>query len=81
MGQLDLVKPYLAEHGELFFGRVNTKPGKPVTFGLLQGKPFFAMPGNPVSALVSFEVFVRPALRQMAGHSDVHRPRRSVSLS
>ena len=81
MGQLDLVKPYLAENGRLFFGRVNTKPGKPVTFGLLEGKPFFAMPGFPVSALVSFEVFVRPALLKMAGHANVHRPRRQVTLA
>ena len=81
MGQLDLVKPYLAERGELFFGRVNTKPGKPVTFGLLEGKPFFAMPGFPVSALVSFEVFVRPALLKMAGHTDLQRPRRMVTLA
>ena len=81
MGQLDLVKPYLAEHGHLFFGRVNTKPGKPVTFGMLASKPFFAMPGNPVSALVSFEIFVRPALLKMAGRSDLHRPRRQVVLA
>lgn len=81
MGQLDLVKPYLAEHGELFFGRVNTKPGKPVTFAVLAGKPFFALPGNPVSALVSFEVFVRPALLKMAGRTDIHRPRRQVVLA
>ncbi|MEM7031630.1 MAG: gephyrin-like molybdotransferase Glp [Chloroflexota bacterium] len=81
MGQLDLVKPYLAEHGTLHFGRVNTKPGKPVTFGLLGGKPFFAMPGFPVSALVSFEVFVRSALLRMAGHTQIHRPRRQVVLA
>ncbi len=80
MGQLDLVKPYLAEHGALLFGRVRAKPGKPVTFGLLQGKPFFALPGNPVSALVSFENFVRPALRKMAGQTQLFRPRRSVIL-
>ncbi len=81
MGQLDLVKPWLAEHGTLFFGRVNTKPGKPTTFGVLKGKPFFAMPGNPVSALVSFEIFVRPALLKMAGHSQLHRPRQQVTLN
>ena len=81
MGQLDLVKPYLAEHGTLHFGRVNTKPGKPVTFGTLAGKPFFAMPGFPVSALVSFEVFVRPALKKMGGHSQLYRPRRNVTLA
>ncbi len=81
MGQLDLVKPYLAKHGTLFFGRVNTKPGKPTTFGILKGNPFFAMPGNPVSALVSFEIFVRPALLKMAGHSNLSRPRQQVILS
>lgn len=81
MGQLDLVKPYLAEHGTLHFGRVNTKPGKPVTFGVLKEKPFFAMPGYPVSALVSFEVFVRPALLKMAGHNHTQRPRRQVRLN
>lgn len=81
MGDLDLVKPYLAQHGTLHFGRVNTKPGKPVTFGILQGKPFFAMPGFPVSALVSFEIFVRPALLKMAGHTLLQRPRRQVTLA
>jgi molybdenum cofactor synthesis domain-containing protein len=81
MGQLDLVKPYLAEHGALFFGRVKTKPGKPVTFGVLKEKPFFALPGFPVSALVSFENFVRPALLKMAGHTNLERPRRQVILA
>ncbi len=77
MGELDLVKPLLEELGPVHFGRVNTKPGKPVTFATIDGKPFFAMPGNPVSSLVSFEVFVRPALRKMSGYpkSAWHRPR------
>lgn len=77
MGELDLVKPLLEQRGTVHFGRVNTKPGKPVTFGTLDGKPFFAMPGNPVSSLVSFEVFVRPALRKMAGlpENQWQRPR------
>lgn len=81
MGQLDLVKPYLAEHGTLHFGRVKIKPGKPITFATLADKPFFAMPGNPVSALVCFELFVRPALLKMAGHRHWQRPRHSVILS
>ncbi len=80
MGQRDLVKPYLAEHGKLLVGRVNSRPGKPVTFGLLDGKLFFAMPGNPVSALVGFENFVRPALLKMMGHTRLDRPRRKVIL-
>jgi molybdenum cofactor synthesis domain-containing protein len=81
MGQLDLVKPYLAEHGKIHFGRVRAKPGKPVTFATLEGVPVFAMPGFPVSALVSFEIYVWPALLKMAGRTHVHRPRRRVTLT
>lgn len=81
MGQLDLVKPYLAERGKIHFGRVRAKPGKPVTFATLDGVPVFAMPGFPVSALVSFEIYVRPALLKMAGHTHLHRPRRRVALA
>lgn len=81
MGQLDLVKPYLASRGTVHFGRVNTKPGKPVTFAVVDGKPCFAMPGFPVSALVSFEVFVRPALLKMAGHRHIYRPREKAVLA
>ncbi|MCK6626488.1 MAG: molybdopterin molybdotransferase MoeA [Anaerolineae bacterium] len=81
MGQLDLVKPYLASRGTIHFGRVNTKPGKPVTFATVDGKPCFAMPGFPVSALVSFEVFARPALLKMAGHSRIYRPREQAILA
>jgi molybdenum cofactor synthesis domain-containing protein len=73
MGQLDLVKPYLASRGTIHFGRVRTKPGKPVTFATVNGKSCFAMPGFPVSALVSFEIFARPALLKMAGHTHIHR--------
>ncbi len=81
MGQLDLVKPYLAARGTIHFGRVNTKPGKPVTFATVDGKPCFAMPGFPVSALVSFEIFVRPALLKMAGHTCIYRPREKATLA
>lgn len=81
MGQLDLVKPYLASRGVVHFGRVNTKPGKPVTFATVEGKPCFAMPGFPVSALVSFEIFVRPALLKMAGHTRIYRPREKAILA
>lgn len=81
MGQLDLVKPYLASRGTVHFGRVRTKPGKPVTFAVVDGKPCFAMPGFPVSALVSFEVFARPALLKMAGHPRIYRPREQAVLA
>jgi molybdopterin molybdotransferase len=81
MGQRDLVKPYLASRGTIHFGRVNTKPGKPVTFATVDGKPCFAMPGFPVSALVSFEVFVRPALLKMTGHTQIYRSREKAVLT
>lgn len=81
MGELDLVKPYLAQRGQLHFGRVNTKPGKPVTFVTIEGKACFAMPGFPVSAMVCFEIFVRPALRHMMGQPHLYRPRQPVTLS
>lgn len=81
MGQFDLVKPYLASRGTIHFGRVRAKPGKPVTFATLDGAPVFAMPGFPVSALVSFEIYVRPALLKMAGHTRLHRPRQRVTLA
>lgn len=81
MGHRDLVKPWLAAHGQLVFGRVRTKPGKPVTFALVDGTPCFALPGFPVSALVCFELFVRPALRAMGGHRAVTRPVWPVRLA
>ncbi len=82
MGERDLVKPLLERLGTVHFGRVSVKPGKPVTFATVSGKPFFAMPGFPVSSLVSFEVFVRPALLIMAGWPPdrVERPRVPVVL-
>lgn len=81
MGKLDLLKPILEAHGQVHFGRVMMKPGKPVTFATVQEKPIFALPGFPVSALVSFELFVRPALRQMQGDRGWRRPRLQVTLA
>ncbi len=81
MGDLDLMKPILETHGQVHFGRVNMKPGKPLTFATMAGKPVFALPGFPVSSLVSFEVFVRPGLLQMAGHRLLLRPRVPVTLA
>jgi molybdopterin molybdotransferase len=51
------------------------RPGKPLTFGRLGGRPVFGLPGNPVSSMVTFELFVRPALRRMAGDTRLFRPR------
>ncbi|MCP4168245.1 MAG: molybdopterin molybdotransferase MoeA [Chloroflexi bacterium] len=81
MGKLDLLKPLLEAEGTVHFGRVIMKPGKPVTFATVQGKPIFSLPGFPVSALVSFELFVRPALRQMQGDFAWQRPRLQVALA
>jgi molybdopterin molybdotransferase len=75
VGDYDFVKDALSDLGiEMVFWRVAMKPGKPVVFGLLQGKPVFGLPGNPVSSMVSFEQFVRPALLKMMGHRQLFRP-------
>jgi molybdopterin molybdotransferase len=81
MGKLDLIKPILETQGEVHFGRVNMKPGKPLTFATLTGKPVFALPGFPVSSLVSFELFVRPALLKMRGQRLLMRPQTTVTLA
>ncbi|MFI0410064.1 gephyrin-like molybdotransferase Glp [Actinomadura sp. 3N508] len=67
MGTRDVVKEVLAGTGTVGFHKVRMRPGKPQGFGLLEGVPVFTLPGNPVSAYVSFQVFVRPALRAMQG--------------
>ena len=76
VGEMDFVKEALTRAGaDLKLWLVSMRPGKPITFGLMDGRPVFGLPGNPVSAMVTFELFVRPALRAMAGHRQVHRPR------
>jgi molybdopterin molybdotransferase len=75
MGDKDYVKEViLSLGGEIKFWKVNMKPGKPFTFAWLNGKPVFALPGNPVSAMIGFELFVRPAMLKMMGHSRIFRP-------
>lgn len=80
MGTRDLIKPLLAELGTIHFGRIAFKPGKPTTFATVRGKLAFGLPGYPVSSLVSFEVFVRPALRRLQGDARPDRPRVRVTL-
>jgi molybdopterin molybdotransferase len=76
VGELDLVREALVQCGaELHLWKVAMRPGKPITFGSLEDRPVFGLPGNPVSAMVTFELFVRPALRKMGGWSAVDRPR------
>ena len=75
VGDRDLVKEILVElGGEIRFWKVSMKPGKPVAFAVVRGMPVFALPGNPVAAMVSFEQFVRPAILKMSGHARVFRP-------
>ena len=74
VGERDVVKRAFFKRGEVDFTRVAMQPGMPQAFGDLEGKPYFGLPGNPVSAFVSFEMFVRPALLQMAGRRDLRRP-------
>ena len=76
VGELDLVRDALERCGaELHLWKVSMRPGKPITFGTRGGRPVFGLPGNPVSAMVTFELFVRPALRRMAGARALDRPR------
>jgi molybdopterin molybdotransferase len=76
VGDLDLVRDALTRAGaELHLWKVSMRPGKPITFGSLRGRPVFGLPGNPVSAMVTFELFVRPALRRLAGFRRLHRLR------
>lgn len=73
VGAFDLVKIVVERKGELDFWRVNMRPGKPLAFGQFMGTPFIGLPGNPVSAFVGYEVFVRPALLKLAGRRDLTR--------
>lgn len=75
VGDRDFVKMAIEKlGGSITFWKVNMKPGKPLAFAMLQGKPVFALPGNPVAAMVSFELFVRPSLLKAMGHRRVFRP-------
>jgi molybdopterin molybdotransferase len=81
VGTHDLIKPLLESLGDVHIGRVKLKPGKPFTFATLPDqKVAFGLPGFPVSSLVTFEVFVRPALRKMQGHAQLQRPTLPVRL-
>ena len=81
VGTHDLVKPLLESLGTVHIGRVKLKPGKPFTFATLaESKVAFGLPGFPVSSLVTFEVFVRPALRKMQGFAQLDRPTLPVRL-
>ena len=82
VGELDLIKPTLSDlGGEIGFWKVAMRPGRPFVFGQLQGKLFFGLPGNPVSALVTYLLLVRPALRRWQGAADTELRRVSGVLA
>ncbi len=70
VGEFDYLRDVLVEEGaEIDFWRVRMRPGSPVAFGRLGALPWIGLPGNPVSTMVTFEIFARPAIRKMRGHS------------
>lgn len=75
VGQYDFVKDILKEYGiDMKFWTVGIRPGHPIAFGTVGDRPIFGLPGNPVSTMVTFEVFVRPALLKMGGYTSIFRP-------
>lgn len=80
VGAYDVVKHLLDNEGRVRFWRVRMRPGKPLIFGDYRGVHYIGLPGNPVSAMVSFERFGRPALLKMGGHTDMRRPQLVVTL-
>jgi len=82
MGDRDFVRDVLAELGVApVFWKVLIKPGGPIAFGVAGKTAVFSLPGNPVSSLVTFEVFVRPAIRKMTGHRDPVKPAVKAALA
>ncbi len=80
VGDFDVVKKVLAAEGEIGFWRVRMKPGKPLAFGHIRGVPILGLPGNPVSAMVSFELFARPAILKMLGRKRLAKPTVEATL-
>jgi molybdopterin molybdotransferase len=80
VGAYDVVKDAVRAHGSIDLWKVRMRPGKPLAFGAYRGLPFFGLPGNPVSAMMTFEQFVRPVLRVMAGHAQWRKPTIAVTL-
>jgi len=80
VGDYDLVKAMLKELGAIRFWKVAMRPGQPQAFGTISSKPLFGLPGNPVSAMVSFELFVRPSILKMSGSPNFFRPTLKIIL-
>ena len=74
MGDYDLVKNVVGTYGTIGFWQIAMRPGKPLVFGDIEGTPILGLPGNPVSGLVVFEQFGRPAVRKMLGFTKLRKP-------
>ena len=81
VGERDVVKAAFYRRGDVSFTKVAMQPGMPQGFGHIEGKPFFGLPGNPVSVFVSFEQFVRPAILKMMGRTHLGRPEITATLT
>jgi molybdopterin molybdotransferase len=81
VGERDVVKKAFFKRGDIDFYKVALQPGMPQGFGFVEGKPFFGLPGNPVSVFVSFEMFVRPAILKMMGRTNLDRPEITATLT
>ncbi len=81
VGERDVVKAAFFKRGDVEFFKVAMQPGMPQGFGHIEGKPYFGLPGNPVSVFVSFEVLVRPAILKMLGRTELARPEVSATLT
>ncbi len=81
VGEFDVVKDVLASNGAIEIWQVRMKPGKPLAFGMIGGRPLLGLPGNPVAAAVSFEQFGRPAIYKMLGRTDLETPCVSATLT
>jgi molybdopterin molybdotransferase len=81
VGERDVVKAAFFRRGDVEFSKVAMQPGMPQGFGQIEGKPYFGLPGNPVSVFVSLELFVRPAVLKMAGRTKLFRPEVTATLT
>ena len=81
VGERDVVKAAFFRRGDVDFYKVAMQPGMPQGFGHVEGKPYFGLPGNPVSVFVSLEVFLRPAILKMMGRGHLFRPEVTARLT
>jgi molybdopterin molybdotransferase len=81
VGERDVVKAAFFRRGDVDFYKVAMQPGMPQGFGHVEGKPYFGLPGNPVSVFVSLEVFLRPAILKMMGRTHLYRPEVTATLT